>query len=46
MEARESVKLATRVLDPLRKIAIRDGLILARLLERLIESAVKAEKLK
>ena len=43
---KESFKISTALLSKLRKIAERDGLILSRLVERLIESGIKAENLK
>lgn len=43
---RESVKVSKNLLKMLRRIADRDGFVLSRLIERLIESGIKAEKLK
>ena len=42
----QTIKISGILLSRLRKIAERDGLILKRLLERLIESGIKAENLK
>jgi len=42
----QTIKISGALLSRLRKIAERDGLILKRLLERLIESGIKAENLK
>jgi predicted DNA-binding ribbon-helix-helix protein len=44
--AKESFKISGALLSKIRKIAERDGMILTRLIERLIESGIKAENLK
>lgn len=43
---RESVKLSDDLIKKLRVAAERDGMRLNRLVERLIESGIKAEKYK
>ena len=43
---KESVKVSKELLKLLRKIAERDGMILGRLIERLIRSGIVAENLK
>ncbi len=43
---KESVKISKEVLVKLRKIAERDGMILGRLIERLIRAGIVAENLK
>ncbi len=43
---KESVKISKEVLTKLRKIADRDGMILGRLIERLIRAGIVAENLK
>jgi len=43
---KESVKISKDLLKSLRKIAERDGLLLGRLIERLIKAGILAEDLK
>jgi predicted DNA-binding ribbon-helix-helix protein len=43
---KESVKISKEVLSKLRKIADRDGMVLGRLIERLIRAGIVAENLK
>lgn len=40
----ESVKVSTAIMNRVRVIAKRDGMMISRLLERLIESGLKTEK--
>jgi hypothetical protein len=42
----QSLKVSKELLVKLRKIASREGYVLKRLVERLIESGIKAEGLK
>ena len=46
MEDRESFKISAKLLQQLRVIAGRDGLILARFIESLIRSGLKVQKKK
>ena len=41
-----TIKLNRELVERLREIAKRDGLLLGRLIERLIEAGIRAEKLK
>ena len=43
---KESVKVSKELLRKLRAIASRDGMILGRLIERLIKAGIVAENLK
>lgn len=43
---RESVKISTAIMDTLRSIAKRDGLLLGALVDRLIRAGMRAENVK
>lgn len=43
---RESVKISTVIMDALRAIAKRDGLLLGPLVDRLIRAGMRVEKVK